>query len=564
MAEDRSVSEENRKRIKKMLKDRAPATRKRSAQFVFWEDVGTKLGQPFNFTNIPLSKLYEMQRDPTLAFAMHYARVPILRAPWRIEGTDAQVNAFIENALKEIYPSFVLDYLNSWNFGYQGIVKRFKLANPEWTYIDPTSEDQEEKKVWDYGTVQAVVWDTFVPLPPELCEPDWNKKGEFNGIIYEGTPGEGIFPFEATEEDEVKIDLEHSLWVTNEKESVFGSVYGYPRLGYAYPYWWSFWFRWALADRAFEKSVDPAMVVRFPDDIGVLDEDGEQIDPREIAFQLGEAARSNDTVALPSTLQIDQSAEGRSTGMYEWDLEQIESNVNFEALRSTFEQLEVQKIQAVWVPEHSLTSGTGDQSSRNVAAEMTSSLKESQAVTMSEIDEHINKYMIPQLIEVNFPEKKNITCKKITTGFASNDIELSKALVQLLGQQDAGKLPVNIKQILEEAGVPVLTPQQIKQEEEKALEDAQKMQEIQNPPEQLNGIPGPESGASSEWGSKQDIGFEELLNVLADKNINFELTDLQDTGVSAFYQDDTLYLSEALSEEDRVFNIKRMLKALDE
>ena len=63
----------------------------------------------------------------------------------------------------------------------------------------------------------------------------------------------------------VDIDVYHSLWATNEKESVFGNIFGYPRLAYAFPFWWSYWFRWAIADRAFEKKGDPAIIVRHPE-----------------------------------------------------------------------------------------------------------------------------------------------------------------------------------------------------------------------------------------------------------------------------------------------------------
>lgn len=567
------VTKEQEKRINKILKDRAPSTRKRSSQYIFWEDIGTKLGQPFNFTNIPISKLYEMKRDPTIAFAMHYARVPILSAPWRIEGNNPQVNAFIENSLKEIYASFVLDYLNSWDFGYQAEVKRFKKIIPEWTYVDPKNPEAGEQRVWDYGNIEAIVWDKFVPLPPEMVDPDWNAKGDFNGIIYNGNPGEGMFPFEVKSDDKVRIPLDSCLWITNEKESVFGSLWGYPRLGYSYPFWWSYWFRWALADRAFEKGVDPTIITRFPDE-PIYDDAGNEIDPRELAFALGEAARANDTVALPSTLIQDDGSEGRSTNTPQWDLETLSYDINFDALSSSFDQLEILKIQSVWVPEHALTSGQGAQSARNVASEMTSSLKESQAVTMAEIDEHINKYMIPQLIELNFPELKNVTCKKVTTGFSSNGEELARTIVQLYGQADPNNLDVDIRRVLEESGVPMLTQEQINEKERKALEEAQAMAEIQNQPADdpfivedntINGIPGKDSGASSVWGSKtgkDTVDFEDIKETLASNDIKFELIDTSTTGIASFYEDGTLYLDETLNDVDLAETSRKMLKLI--
>lgn len=772
------VSEEEKKRIRKIIKDRAPSTRRRTSQFVFWDEISSTIGQPFNFTNIPLSKLDEMRRDPILAFAMHYLKIPVIRAPWRIDCEDPQIASFVDNNLRHIYARFVLQYLTSLDFGYQAIVKRFSFGNPDWQYVDPDDPNMTKKNVWDEGNIQAILWENFVSLAPELVEPQWNSSGEFDGIIYNSSDGTGQFPFQEMDSDDaVKVDLDHcqppdepvltvnrgyipigeldendklvvwdkkqkrfcrkqgfefekvtrqysgelitistedgkstrvtpnhkvtvrwsaeaedkhtvylmkkgnwwrigtakavvkrgseekrtsgvnqralaegadsawilgvfdskndalfyenlwsnkykvpdivfrdeqkgrsehclrteqleeiweqidsetgakqildifgldenlpfytprtgtnrgnrgwlshaanlisgymeipvdneeeksswsllslkkenyegdvvslevpphnhyvsgngvvvhnSLWITNEKDSVFGSLWGYPRLGYAYPYWWSYWFRWALADRAFEKSIDPGVIVRFPDSVDDVDEDGEPIDYRDFAFLLGENARSNDTVALPSTLIEGGGVDEKSMSMYEWDIQPMESSVNFSAFIESFKELEILKIRSLWLPEQALVEGSGGTSSRNVADTFGSLLQESQAMLMSEIDDHINNYMIPQLVAINFPEKKGITCKKVTTGFGENDIALSKSLVQLIGQKDPNKLQVDIRKTLQEAGVPVLSYQQIQNEEKKAAEAAAAAMPAAGP--NVAQVP-----------SNNDVGFEML------------------------------------------------------
>lgn len=567
---------------KRLLKEKAPSTRRRTAQIIDWDDINNTIGQPFKFTDIPLSKLDEMRRDPTLSFAMHYARVPILRASWDIEGDDAQINAFIKNALAEIYASFVLNYLTSWDYGYQAIVKRFKKANPNWTYIDPTDEEQKEKKVWDNGNIEAIVWDTFVSLPPQSVEPHWNRKGEFAGIIYDGYPTNNQFPFVDNADDGVKIPLENSLWITNEKESRFGSIWGFPRLGYAYQFWWTFWFRWALADRAFEKSIDPGIIVRFPAELDSVGPDGEDIDPRELAFYIGEQMRSNDTVAMPSSLVPSDRIDGGNTNMYEWSIEQLESKANFEALNGTFESLKIDMISAVWTPPNAILSSGGAQSSRNVTSDMTNSLKESQAVTMAEIDEHINRYMIPQLIEVNFPDRKGVTCKKVTTGFSSNDEELTRTLIQLVGQADPNELNLDIKKTLEMASIPTLTPQQIQKKEEDALQKQIQQALIAQPPQPevsaeeggsqkpaasegeqakkpSKGTPGKDSGKSSVKYSKmsknvKDIGFEEVYLFEDDGSGEY----------IAYVEDDKILLSDQLSEEEQIEYAKILVREINE
>ena len=66
---------------------------------------------------------------------------------------------------------------------------------------------------------------------------------------------------------------------------------------------------------------------------------------------------------------------------------------------------------------------------------------ESQALLMDEIDDEINRYMIPQLLIVNFPEFINNggVAFKVSHGFRKEDIEFYKQVLQLVGQSHAGE-----------------------------------------------------------------------------------------------------------------------------
>src|SRR4051812_48677338 len=87
--------------------EQAPSTRAQSYQHVYWEQLGDQLGQPFDATKIPISKLYQMRRDPMIAFALMFIKTPIIRAKWYIQCEDAQIAAFVDDALRKIYPRFV-------------------------------------------------------------------------------------------------------------------------------------------------------------------------------------------------------------------------------------------------------------------------------------------------------------------------------------------------------------------------------------------------------------------------------------------------------------------------
>ncbi len=447
------VTEQTKKYAARLQQDRKFATSAdQTGSWVNWGEWADILGQPFNVTKIPLSKLEQMRRDPIIAFGLMFVKVPLIRANWYIDSVDPQRAAFVENCLRAIYGRFILAYCNCFDYGFSPIVKRFEYAQPDWTYLDPVSG--VEKPVWPKG-VKALVWKPFVPLNPRKARPKFNSKGEFVGIDHAPGTDSLMGAFQGNSGRPADVPLDWALWATNEKDSEFGSLYGYPRTGYAYRYWWSYWYKFGLSDRAFEKWGDPPFVVFHPSDSGVEDEDGNAIDFGDEALAVAEQLRSGANVAMPSSV-IRGYAEDRPTNVREWDFKQVESTTNFAALNESFEYLDVQKLRSIMVPEQSLVEGKGGSSSRNVAAEFGDVFAKSQAVVMEEIDDHINRFLIPQLLEANFGTG-GAACRKVTTGFDPQDVETMRNIVQGV-VNSKGELPeANMQEILKTLGVPQLT-----------------------------------------------------------------------------------------------------------
>jgi len=469
-------SESAKERIKKRLsQDRKPSTAASTETWVNWGAVSDLLGQPFDVSRIPISKLEAMQRDPMLNFGLMFVKVPLIRAPWYIKSSDPQRAAFIDNALRRIYGRLILAYSNSFAYGFSAIVKRFEYDKPDWTYIDSNDLNSKEAKVWDDDTVQALVWKPFLPLNPRHVEPHWNKKGEFTGIdlaTYSnyGSMTKAIFQT-STEGKVADIPLDWALWATNEKDSVFGSLWGYPRLGYAYRYWWSYWYLFNLADRAYERWADPPVVVYHPTEDASLE--GELVDFAQEGLNVAEKARSGANISLPSDA-VTSGIDEKAINMRHWQIEQLKAEINFSALDSIFKYLDVQKLRSMLVPEQSLMEGQGGSSSRNVAEQFGDIFQESQAVVMQEIDDMINRYMIPQLLEANFGPG-GPTCTKITTGFDPQDIETMRSIISSFANKDV-TMPVDIRETLERMGVPTLSRAAFKQELENKVEEAKKLQ----------------------------------------------------------------------------------------
>lgn len=445
------ASPEEAQKIAKALrsqKDNAPAAQ--AATNVLPQASLDQLTSRFDVTKIPISRLKQMMRDPMIGFALFFIRAQIMRARWSIQCSDAQVAAFVDQALREIYPSYVSQYLMKLPFGYQAMVKRFETRpGLDWTYADPLDESNPEKLVWDEGAIDPLIWKPFAALPPETVEPLWTPNGEFKGIKYKpvATSSGGA--------TETEFDVLHSLWATNEKESVHGSLWGYPRIGYAYRFWWSFWFAWGLADRHFEKDADPPAIVYYPSNKpDLIDQNGEKVSRRQIALNIGDRARSNSTIALPSDPVV--ADDGSTKNLREWELTFAKGGGNFDAFSARFDQLQVLMLRACMIPEQAFLEGKGGTSSRNVAGELQDAFQASQVVLMSEIDFDLNRYVIPQLVAANFPDRQ-VKAIKVTRGFDTQDVDLAKVIIQGAANKDVSALDLDMPAMLDAVGLPRLS-----------------------------------------------------------------------------------------------------------
>jgi hypothetical protein len=479
-------------------REQAPSTRVQSI-FSNWREVADQLGDPFEVEKIPVSKLRAMRRDPMLGFGLSFTKTPHVRAKWTINakdnrGPNPQVAAHLDHDWRRIHASFVMQYLNCLEFGFQAIAKRFEFRTPSGTYIDNTSESPSERPIWSEGGIQPIAWKPFVALRPEGVDPIWDRStGEFSGIEYTPsgggrTGGGGSAPAGTAaqqtsggsggtnREQTYKIDLPHSLWVTNEKDANFGSVFGYPRLGYAYRYWWSYWMRWAIADRAFERKADPSVLVYHPEG-EFLDEDtGQTLTHSEYALMIGERMRSGGVIAMPS--EVFESIDGRGT-IRQWQIEFTKDSTNFDPFDKSFEYLDVQKLRSLFIPEQAFLEGKGGTSSRNVAAEMGDSFVESQAVLNAQIVETINRWIIPQWLAVNYPEfvMNGGTAEIMMQGFGDEDVTFMNQLITLIGQQESGMREIlkmaDLRKMLEDRGAPIANFAEQQRRERQLIEEAQ-------------------------------------------------------------------------------------------
>ncbi len=491
LADESQLSPEDQRKLKKRLQggEQSPSARHFTRSYEFFQRQLDGLGSPYDVTHIPISVLKQMQRDPMISFGLHFIYSPVYRSRWYIECEDAQIAAFIDKALRRILARYIQQRSQAFSYGFAPIIKRFQLEQPNWTYVDPV-KGPDPIPVWSEGNVKAITWKPFTILPsdPSQVQPSFKESdGSFNGIDYQG--GANLIPFNQinNEEDGKKhVDLAHSLWITNEKDSANGSLWGYPRIGYVYRIWYSKWFRWALADRFFERKADPPFLVYFPTDGGAFSEDDEgDIDSnRARAIALGDAARSSGTLALPGDHIV--GYDDRPVAMRKWEISELEVHGDMTHFQESFDYLDVMMLRGLWIPEQALIEGQGGTSSRNVATSEIAFHKEASGALADEIDDEINRWIIPDLIATNFPEFKG-ECKKITTGFTEADQQTMQQALQWVIQagDETAQQNMDVRQLLDRVGLPLKSQQEISKE----MKEAEKALQESTPP-----VVNPEAG----------------------------------------------------------------------
>lgn len=464
-----------------LLRDQAPSVRSRSNYFdpsVF----AARHRRPYSSRNLSIETMMEMRTDALLRFSQLIALVPLFTSKWRIECSDARKAAFVDKALRRIIGRFIVQAYESWNFGFQAVVKQFALMNPGWEYLD--KETGKTKPVWDGGSeVPALVWDSFVTLNPKMVRPVWTQSGAFNGIALSTTSAGGfMFPFPTVNiaptdvldtttyggggvapsgpvsynvdsQYATKVDVDHSLWIVNERDGQWGSVWGNSRLSYAYKYWWSYEMTLGILNRSVERKGDPTIVVSYPQGTSMVN--GVETPNSVIAQQIGQAARSGAVLTVPSEVWGEDT--GTSNQASKWRIDYLKAEEQFDKLQAVLHYLDTQKIRSMAISELAFAEGTGGTSSRNVAATTGERSFEVQIFTQVEWDEIINRYLIPQLADADFPELKDVPARKVTSTFGQDESQLAADLLRSIANANPGELPIDLPALLERFQIDALT-----------------------------------------------------------------------------------------------------------
>lgn len=454
------------------------------------------IGQPYSSRRLSIEQCYEMRADPIIQFAEMIAMSSIFMANWHIECKNARLANFVDNALRRVIGRLIIQFFGARSFGFQALVKEFAMIQPSWEYINRDAPGGPAvERIFPPGT-DALIWDAFVPLRPENVEPNWAADGTFNGIklrnVGSGFSLQGVTiinpPGPANQKTNAVVDLDHSLWIVNERDWQYGSPWGRPRLAYAFKAWWAGELTLGVMNKSIERKGDPTIVVSYPTGQST-DADGKERDNQEIALEIADNARSGAILVVPSEVWGD---DDKGTGQPKWKITYLKAEENFEQLQSILGYFDVAKFRSMLVSELSVAEGSGGTSSRNVAAVTGQRTAEAQFMAQLEYDEVINRYMIPQIVKANFwePEILNEPIRKVTKSFGEGQVALFQSLLESYANSNAADLPVDWSGMLEIFDVPTLDLASVAAKQKQLAQQAESTAPAPTPAPPANGNAG--------------------------------------------------------------------------
>ena len=393
--------------------------------------LGRGLLGPYSPYTVSVETRKRMRLDPQVRLALAAIKAPILGLPWRAESADPGLARFVESALRPLWRSLVRSALNAVDFGFQ-------VHEKVWEVTDLAVEEPGAGGGRGIRTYRdAVTYRKLKDLDPASIVILTDEAGDFAGFRQLST--------------DVVVPAEKAFVVTCERE--WGNLYGTSRLDAAYEPW--YWCRvmYASCNRYFERKGDPPIKGHAPAEVR-LDAEGNEVNSLDEANAVIQSLRAGGTAVFPD--------ERDEHGNPRWDFNFLLDDKRADMFLAYIQHLEVMKLRALLVPERVLTH-EGATGSYALAEEHTDTFLRSEELLIQELLDHVNRYLVPQLLFYNFGP--DVPPVRITTpGLSRANQELMKKLVLRLlaagsGARDAQRPALagllDTVKLLEELNLPV-------------------------------------------------------------------------------------------------------------
>jgi hypothetical protein len=386
----------------------------------------------YNPDEIPLSTYDRMRWDGQLRLGMMTIKLPIMSRDFWIECEDKDIQAFVYQNLKEVWRPLLKSILTALDFGFAPHEKVWEIAE-DYRVMNEKEEIDYTRDVIKYRSLKDICQKTVTV--------EYTEKMRFNGMYQNKNRPRQVF-----------LKPDKSFIFTYDKE--WGNIYGWSRLKPAYPYWYTYWILDAWHERWLQKRGIPPVVVHYPIGRSQTATTGNTPvykDNQEIARDAAKSMQPDSVVTIPSD-EV-KTVNGKSGG---WSIETFEDNTRIDAFVAAKEALDVRKLRAILVPERAITQDSSTGSYR-MAETHVWILMESLKGLIGDIADHINQFLIPQLVELNFGK----TAPRALISIEEIGKELSAALFEIYSQMvTTGAAHPGIRKIEELLNIPSETEQE--------------------------------------------------------------------------------------------------------
>lgn len=352
----------------------------------------------YNPETIPIETFDLMKKDPQISAGLAFIKLPIIALPWRIECDDEAVGRFVEQALSKIWRPLIRSTLTAVDYGFASHEKVFEIDK-----VKVTKKTKAGKKKTFYNG-NALVYKKIKPHHPSTISIDINKYDDVIGVTQHSIGGY----------DEVTLGKNKFFLFTHDEE--FGNPFGRSRLVAAYKYWYWKELLYQFMLMYFERRGSPPVIATAP--LGKsTDTSGTRRENLDVALDVAASLLSNSVAALPYQTN-------KNTNENMWSLDYLLDDKRGEMFIEAINHLDVAILKALWIPETTVTEGSG-YSQSSIHADL---FLMAEKGLVTDIEQAINEQIIPIIVQANFRKNKQAPC---TIEMESLDFNRKIALKEL-------------------------------------------------------------------------------------------------------------------------------------
>ena len=332
----------------------------------------------------------------------------IQQIDWFIKTEDKEIKEVLTHAISKIWNSLIRSTSKAYVYGYSPNVKVF------------TIEEIKGKKYYIYKKIRD--------LNPDECVVKVDKYGNYDGFVYR----------EESSTDKKEIDPKYSFWYVAGMEN--GNQYGESMLKKIYKPWWYNEKIHTFANRYYERFGEPLIVGRAPAGATVQDQEGNAKSAQDLMKEIIENIRNHSSAQLPSDRETDSKE-------FLYDIKYIESQMRGFDFGNYLDRLDMEITKGLLLPELALSSGKGG--SYALGSAQIDVFYTNLMGLMDNIADYVNAYIVPQLLEYNFPanKKAEFTYQPLST-------DAKKFITELIMESvKKGTMKPDINQLQERSGI---------------------------------------------------------------------------------------------------------------